>query len=545
MFCLSLSNYSKNDMPDLLQIAIAQINSTVGDIAGNSEKILKAWNEATGAGAQLVVYPELCVTGYPPEDLILMPDFRKKAMQAVYDIAAKTAHGAAIVLGCVWETEARIYNAAILLDGGKIIHAQPKTILPNYGVFDEKRLFSDGDGTVCISWRGYKIAILICEDLWNEPLVASLKNQEIEAVFVINASPYEIGKYERRHKLAAKAAHVASAPLFYVNLVGGQDDIVFDGGSFVVDAQGTVIFSLPQFAEQVCLVNYHPPSTIHQSSEWQIWNAMKLGLSDYVHKNGFSKVLLGLSGGIDSAVTVACAVDALGAENVLGVLLPSPYTSEESTGDALASAQLLGIATRIIPITAGMQMFDKLLTPEFGKTGWMEEPEIGGNLQARLRAMVLMGLSNRYGGLLLSTGNKSEIAVGYSTLYGDSAGGYNVLKDLYKTQIYTLAKWRNSQSLVIPQRSISKAPSAELKPNQRDEDNLPPYDILDDILEQHIEGRLSLEEIIASGHGREIVEKVLRLVRLSEYKRRQSCPGVKISSMSFGKERRYPLTNKF
>lgn len=539
-------------MSSLPKIAIAQINVTVGDIAGNSEKILKAWKKASADGAELVVFPELCVTGYPPQDLILSPDFCKKAMQAVEEIATQTADGAALIIGCVWEDNGKIYNAALLIDGGKIIHIQPKTMLPNYGIFDEKRLFDAGNGVATGQWRGHKIAILICEDVWHESLVDTHKNQQIEAIFVINASPFEIGKYEQRLSVTKKAVSIISAPLFYTNLIGGQDDIVFDGGSFALNSVGEIIFEFPRFKEAVILCDEQasaqdPKDPAQQlgCSQGDVWNAMKLGLADYVRKNGFSKVLLGLSGGIDSAVTAALSVDALGAENVLGVLLPSPYSSKGSIEDALESAKLLGIKTRTIPITSGMEMFDKLLTPEFEKTGWMEDPEIGGNMQARLRGVILMGLSNRYGSLLLSTGNKSEIAVGYSTLYGDSCGAYNVLKDIYKTEVYKLAKWRNGQSQTIPQNSINKAPSAELKPNQLDEDNLPPYDILDDILVKHIEGRLSAEEIIASGHEQKTVEKVLRLVRLSEYKRSQSCLGVKISPMLFGKDRRYPLTNKF
>jgi NAD+ synthase len=526
------------------EIAIAQINVTVGDITGNSAKIIAAWDKATKNGAKLVVFPELCITGYPAQDLILSPDFCKKAMQAVNDIAVKTGQGAAIIIGCPWEIEGIVYNAALLLDAGKIIHIQPKIMLPNYGVFDEKRLFTAGSGITTINWREHKIAIMVCEDVWHEALFKPLKNQGIEAAFVINCSPFETGKDKKRLDVARKAAHIISAPLFYANLVGGQDDIVFDGGSFVIDAAGKVICQFPRFKESVSVISKQMRSE-NNDNNWQVWNAMKLGLSDYVHKNGFKKVLLGLSGGIDSAVTVACAADALGAENVLGVLLPSPYSSKESVEDALESAKLLGIETRIIPISHVMEVFDKTLTPAFARSDWMEEPEVGGNLQARMRGIILMGLSNRYGSLLLSTGNKSEIAVGYSTLYGDSCGAYNVLKDIYKTHVYELANWRNKQSQAIPERSISKAPSAELKPGQRDDDNLPPYDILDDILEKHVEGRQSSDEIVASGHEAKTVEKVLRLVRLSEYKRRQSCPGVKITPMSFGVDRRYPLTNKF
>jgi NAD+ synthase len=565
-------------MPGLPSIAIAQINPVVGNILGNSAKILQTWESASARGAQLVVFPELCVTGYSPEDLVLMPDFRKQAMHAVYDIAEKTSGGAAVILGCLWEQNVissecekslqnkntssdgishciqdekiKIFNAALLIDGGEILHVQPKTILPNYGVFDEKRVFSKGEGTAFVNWRGYNIAILICEDVWDSSLTSLLGGHNADAVFVINASPFEVGKHERRLQVAGAAARMAGAPLFYANMAGGQDDVVFDGGSFALNPAGQVVCGFPRFEENIAIISHLlPEAEISQDfradEDREIWSAMKLGLRDYVAKNGFSHVLLGLSGGIDSAVSAALAVDALGAENVLGVLLPSPFTSPESIEDALLSASLLNIKTLTIPITEPMEMFEGLLTPEFALGGWMEKPEIGGNLQARLRAVILMALSNRYGGLLLSTGNKSEIAVGYSTLYGDSCGGYNVLKDIYKTKIYTLANWRNGQSPAIPERSISKPPSAELRPGQRDDDQLPPYPVLDNILMLHIEGRLSAREIIEAGHEPEIVGKILRLVRLSEYKRRQSCPGVKISSMLFGKDRRYPITNKF
>jgi NAD+ synthetase len=491
-----------------------------------------------------------------------MPEFRKQAMTAVSDIAAQISVSA--IVGSVWELDSchasagwhpeqnkdwipafagMTVNAALLIDAGKIVHVQAKTMLPNYGVFDEKRLFSAGAGTQIIEWRGHNIAMLICEDVWHEEMITPLKNQNLDTIFVINASPFEIGKYEQRLEVAKKAAVSANAQLYYVNMVGGQDDIVFDGGSFVMDAKGEVIFLLPQF--EAAVENVDKISHFVRDDNEEIWNAMKLGLSDYVRKNSFSKVIIGLSGGIDSAVTATCAVDALGAGNVLGVLMPSPYSSQHSIDDALESAALLGIKTRTIPIVSGMKMFDELLTPEFDKSGWMEQPEIGGNLQARLRGVILMGLSNSLGGLVLSTGNKSEIAVGYSTLYGDSCGAYNVLKDIYKTQVYALANWRNQQSKVIPENSISKAPSAELKPEQKDVDNLPPYDILDDILQKHIEQRMSAQEIIATGHDALMVQKVLRLVRINEYKRRQSCPGVKITPMLFGKDRRYPITNKF
>jgi len=526
------------------KISIAQINPTVGDIAGNSQLVIDAWKKASASGAEIILFPELSVIGYPPQDLVLMPDFRKKAMAAVQEIAEQTEGGAALILGCVWEIEGKIYNSAILIDGGKILHIQPKNRLPNYGIFDEKRIFSAGDVPQAIDWRRRKIGLLICEDIWDESLAKNLGAQGAEMIFSINASPFEIGKMEKRKTVVCEAARAANSPIYYVNMVGGQDDIVFDGGSFATNSAGEIICQFPQFDGGVFTLNLKPEAQ-SLCAQAQVWNAITLALRDYIRKNNFKSVVLGLSGGIDSAVSAAVAVDALGAENVLGVLLPSPYSSEGSITDALETAKLLGIKTKTIPLAEAMKSFEALLTPEIAQNNWMEEPAIGGNLQARIRGIILMALSNAGGRLLLSTGNKSELAVGYSTLYGDSCGGYNVLKDIYKTNVYNLANWRNSKSPAIPKNSIEKPPSAELKPNQRDDDQLPPYDILDAILAHHIEGRLGVEEIIGKGFAPEIVKKVLHLVRISEYKRQQSCLGAKISPMNFGKDRRFPVTNKF
>ena len=559
-------------MPLNFNVALAQINPTVGDIAGNARLVLDYYRQAAGQGADIVVFPELCITGYPPEDLILMPAFRREAMLAVRELARHTKGGAAMVVGSVWEEE-NIYNAALLLEDGEVAHVQAKTMLPNYGIFDEKRLFSAGDGPKLAQWRGVKIGLLVCEDMWYPQLAEEYQTQGAELLIVINASPFEAGKLAQRRAIAA----AAKLPLLYVNMVGGQDDIVFDGGSFMMDGRGEITLQMQEFEQGLAFTQTptcHPPLTTYHS----LWSAMTLGLRDYVNKNGFSGVVLGLSGGIDSAVTAAAAVDALGAKRVKAVLLPSPYTSAESIEDALLSAQLLGIETMRIPITPGMGMFEGLLDPVFDQGGWMENPLIGGNIQARLRGMILMAISNRFGWMLLSTANKSEISVGYSTLYGDSCGGYNVLKDLYKTQVYALAEWRNASTpspswgegrvgvigeglpgnpppqpspqlgegeVCIPLRSIAKPPSAELAPGQKDEDQLPPYAVLDAVLALHIEGRLSAQEIAAEGFELELVERITKMVRQSEYKRRQSCPGVKLSPMLFGKDRRYPLTNKF
>lgn len=538
-------------MAHALNISIAQLNPVVGDITGNAEKILASWRKAKNA--DLVIFPELALIGYPPEDLILLPAFRKEAMAAIKTLAKKTAKGPALIVGSLWEEKRKTYNAALLLDKGKIARVQKKTTLPNYGVFDEKRIFSAGDGPKVFSWRGQRIGIFVCEDTWSPVMHKAMAKQKPQLLISINASPFESGKMAARKKIAAAAAKTCEAPLMYVNLVGGQDDIVFDGGSFAVDAKGRVVERLAEFQEEVlsaeCLVPSKISTTLTRHSALathdSLWAAMSLGLHDYVHKNGFNKVVLGLSGGIDSALTATLAVDALGADNVKGILLPSPYTSQASTEDALELAKNLGLETETIPITPGMQTMEEVLSPIFHDSGWMEDIAVGGNLQARLRGIALMALSNKHGWLLLSTGNKSEIAVGYSTLYGDACGAYNVIKDLYKTQVYALANWRNARGEVIPQRSITKAPSAELKPGQKDQDQLPPYDVLDAILALHIEGRKPAKEIIAKGYKKAVVEKVLNLVRISEYKRRQSCPGVKLSPMQFGKDRRYPLTNGF
>jgi NAD+ synthase len=548
----------------MTNFAIAQLNPTVGDIAGNVEKIRAAYRKAAAQKADIVIFPELAITGYPPEDLILFPAFRKEAIRAAGALAKETAKGPAMIVGGVWEEKGKTYNAALLLDGGKIARVQTKTMLPNYGVFDEKRVFLAGKGPKVFTWRGKKLGIFVCEDTWSSEMHKAMAKQKPQMIISINASPFEAGKAAGRRKIVVAVAKAAKAPVAYVNMVGGQDDIVFDGGSFVIDAKGKMIAELPEFEEAISvipalrgdlkqhdkksidiLLGSRSPLKAGMTAEEQLWRAMQLGLRDYVHKNGFQKIVLGLSGGIDSALTAAVAVDALGAEHVKGVLLPSPYTSHESTEDALALAQNLGIETFTIPITEAMETFQERLNPVFHETGWMEDLAVGGNLQARLRGVLLMALSNKHGWLLLTTGNKSEIAVGYSTLYGDACGGYNVIKDLYKTQVYALAKWRNLSRRIIPSRSITKAPSAELKPGQKDQDQLPPYDVLDAILKLHIEQRKSAADIIAKGYKKAVVEKVVHMVRLSEYKRRQSAPGVKLSPMQFGKDRRYPLTNAY
>ncbi|MGE0754609.1 MAG: NAD+ synthase [Alphaproteobacteria bacterium] len=525
--------------------ALAQINPTVGDIAGNCERILKFYHKAKDEGVDMVITPESSVTGYSPEDLVFMQPFRQAAMEAVHKLAAATKNGPALIVGSPWDEDGdeRAYNAAILMDEGRIRHIQYKTVLPNHGVFDERRIYKPGAGSVA-TWRGIKLGILICEDVWSPEAPQAMKDQGAELLIAINASPYRAGKRERRCEVIRQTVMCHGLPFIYLNIVGGQDDIVFDGGSFILSGKAEELAFMPEFKQSLMLFSGSPQLSAKLPQEETIWEAMKLGLADYVRKNGFSTVVLGLSGGIDSALTAAVAVDALGPQNVKGVLLPSPHSSDHSISDAELSAKLLGIETFTIPIETGMQALEAMLDPVM-KPGWMDQLHVGGNLQSRLRGMSLMALSNQHGWMLLSTGNKSEVAVGYTTLYGDACGSYNVLKDLYKTQVYEMANWRNAQGPAIPQGSIEKPPSAELAPGQLDADQLPSYDVLDEILYHHIEMRMGAEEIIARGYDEATVRKVLKLVLASEYKRRQSCPGVKLSTMMFGKDRRFPMTNKF
>jgi len=525
-------------------IAVAQINVQVGDIDGNVARIRAA--RAKAANCALLVCPEMAVCGYPPEDLILRPAFRTAARKAVEALAAETTTGPALLVGSVWEMDGHIYNAALLLAEGQIAHVQPKRMLPNYGIFDEKRVFTPGAESQPANFGAQKIGILVCEDSWHPHIAKELVKKGAQMLIVINASPFENGKLAHRHTLIADTAQAHRMPVLYANLVGGQDDIVFDGGSFAVDATGKMTAQAPQFSEYVGTLQPRAQSLSHEE---EIWNALTLGLRDYVHKNNFSSVLLGLSGGIDSAVVAALATDALGHEHVLGVLLPSHYTSKESMEDAHALAKSLRLRTTTLPITPTFEAQAHTLAPALADLApqfqdWKTHLLVGGNLQARIRGTLLSALSNATGHMLLSTGNKSEVATGYTTLYGDSCGGYAPIKDVYKTDVYALAKWRNARSNVIPLRSISKAPSAELAPGQKDEDQLPPYALLDAILKRYIEGGESVAQL-SHAFDAALVARVAGLVRISEYKRRQMPPGAKISSMIFNRDWRYPLTNGF
>ena len=545
-----------------LAVGIAQCNLTVGDLEGNVERIRTAYAELSGQGAELVVFPEMAIVGYPPEDLVLRHSVQARAAQAIEKLAAETAGGkAAMLVGGLWSEGQMLHNAAFLLDDGKIFHRQAKVMLPNYGVFDEKRVFAPGGLPQVVTWRGMRLGILVCEDMWGSSLPKHLAAQGAELLIAINASPYEMGKAARRRDVAEKRVKETGLPLIYVNQTGGQDELVFDGRSFVLNHEGGKQVRLGVFKEQLELTRWSKnkdawlceakPIAPAPNDAHTIYQAMVMGLRDYVNKNGFKGVVLGLSGGVDSALSAAIAVDALGAARVKTVMMPSPYTSTESLEDAAHCAKLLGVELDTIAIDPGMQALSAMLQKRFaGKTKDTTEE----NIQSRLRGMVLMAISNKEGLMVLTTGNKSEMSMGYATLYGDMCGGYSVLKDLYKTTLYKVCDWRSRHKPenalgpsgeVIPARVISKAPSAELKPNQKDEDSLPPYALLDAILLRLVEQQLGVDDIVKEGYDRATVERVARLLNAAEYKRRQAPPGVKITGMSFGRDRRYPITNRF
>jgi NAD+ synthase len=549
-------------MTDRFRIALAQLNPVMGDIAGNCAKARAARDEARGLGADLVLFSELFITGYPPEDLVLKPALQADARAAIESLAAESAGGPAILIGAPWVEEGKLYNAFLLLEGGRIAGRTLKVDLPNYGVFDEKRVFASGPSPTPFTIGGIKIGVPVCEDIWTQKVTRCLKDAGAEILAVPNGSPFEAGKEELRLELARSRVAETGLPLIYLNQMGGQDELVFDGASFVLNADGALACRLPGWREKLVVTDWArdgqgkwtcAPGDMagEETRSSQVYHAMMLGLRDYVNKNRFPGVVLGLSGGIDSALSAAVAVDALGGGRVRCVMLPSRYTSRESLEDADACALALGTPYETIEIERAVTALGETLSPAFaGKIPDTTEE----NIQSRLRGLILMALSNKFGPMVLTTGNKSEMSVGYATLYGDMCGGYNVLKDIYKTEVFALARWRNEFSpegalgpggRVIPERIIEKPPSAELKPDQTDQDSLPPYDILDGVLECLVENEMSFEDTVARGYEAATVKRVEQLLYVSEYKRRQAPPGVKISSRNFGRDRRYPITNTF
>ncbi|RME65102.1 MAG: NAD+ synthase [Alphaproteobacteria bacterium] len=545
-----------------LAIALAQVNPTVGAIDANAGLVRRARAEAARMAADLVVFPELVITGYPPEDLVLRPAFVAAARAAVEALARETGDGGpALLVSSCWEMDGALRNAALLLDDGGIRAVRAKHALPNYGVFDEVRVFVPGRLAGPVDFRGIRLGVMTCEDMWSAQVGECLGETGAEMLVVLNASPYETGKTDRRLAHAVARVVENGLPLLFVNMVGGQDELVFDGASFVLDANRRIACQLPAWQEDIRLTRWRRtdagwscapgPVAAYPGDLESIYQAMITGLRDYVRKNRFPGVLLGLSGGIDSALTAAVAVDALGPAAVECVMMPSRYTSAESLEDATACARNLGVRLSRIGIEPGFAALQAMLADRFaGAPADITEE----NLQSRLRGVVLMALSNKFGAMLLTTGNKSEMSVGYATLYGDMCGGYSVLKDIYKTTVFRLSAWRNAhrpsgalgpEGLVVPERIIQKPPSAELRPDQKDEDSLPPYARLDAILHGLIEEELSAAEIIARGHEAGEVARVEQLLYAAEYKRRQAPPGVKISPMNFGRDRRYPLTNAF
>lgn len=546
-----------------LRIALAQLNPTVGDVAGNLALAREARRDAAREGADLIVFTELFLSGYPPEDLVLKPAFLKACWTALETIVADTRDGGpGVIIGLPRQGEKGRHNSVAIVDGGKILALRDKIDLPNYGEFDEKRVFDEGEMPGPVNFRGVRLGVPICEEIWNDLGVCeTLAESGAELLVVPNGSPYYRGKLDVRHQVALRQVIESGLPLIFVNQLGGQDELVFDGASFGFNADKTLAFQMSQFETALAVTDWHRdggtwratsgPMVHIPEKEEADYRACLLGFRDYVNKNGFKSVVLGLSGGIDSAVCAALAVDALGEERVRTVMLPYRYTSEESFSDAADCANALGCRYDIVPISEPVEGFLSSLADMFEGT---EEGITEENLQSRTRGTILMAISNKFGAMVVTTGNKSEMSVGYATLYGDMNGGFNPIKDLYKMQVYAIAEWRNQHvptgalgpdGEVIPKNIISKAPSAELRPNQTDQDSLPPYPVLDDILECLVENEMGTDEIVARGHDVATVHRIEHLLYLAEYKRRQSAPGVKITKKNFGRDRRYPITNRF
>ena len=530
-----------------LKIAIAQINATVGDLAGNATRIVEFAERAKAQGADLLLTPELVLCGYPPEDLLLRPDFYAACDQELDALAARLPE-IAVLVGHPLERDGERYNAATLLHHGQRVATYCKQRLPNYEVFDEERYFASAETPCVVTINGVRCGINICADVWEAGAADRARAAGAEVLLVLNASPYHIGKQSLRAQVVRERVAATAIPVIYANLVGGQDELVFDGGSFVLNAKGDVCCQLPKFEEALSVVvidNGEPQRgqiAEDRPVEAEVYQALVLGVRDYLGKNGFPGAIIGLSGGIDSALTLCVAVDALGADKVRAVMMPSPYTAEISLADSRDMIRRLGVRYDEIPIEPAMQTFAVMLEKEFAGLPADTTEE---NLQARIRGMILMALSNKTGSLVLTTGNKSEMAVGYCTLYGDMAGGFAVIKDIVKTLVYRVSRWRNTVSEVIPERIITRPPSAELKPGQTDQDSLPPYEVLDAIVEAYMEHDVSPREIIARGYAEADVRRVVRLLKINEYKRRQAPVGIRVTQRGFGKDWRYPITNRY
>jgi NAD+ synthase len=548
--------------PDTLSIVIAQLNQSVGDLAANAAQMLSV--RSRHPEADLILYPELQLIGYPPEDLVLKPALAARASEELAKLAAATADGGpAMLVGSVERDGDALYNIVALLDGGEVVATRRKHELPNYGTFDEKRVFAPGPLPEPVDWRGVRLGLPICEDGWLPTVCSHLKAGGAELLISVNGSPYEIDKDDRRLEqvFAARVAETG-LPVIFLNRVGGQDEVVFDGCSFVLGADGSVRHRLTDWAEEERVTRWARDAAgiwqceAGELATWEqhpadIYSAMVLALRDYVERNRFPGVVLGMSGGIDSALCAAIAADALGPERVWCVMLPSRFTSQSSLDDAKACAEAIGARHDVIPISPAVEAFDAMLAGSFADRDVDITEE---NVQSRIRGVTLMALSNKFGPMLLTTGNKSEMSVGYATIYGDMAGGYNPLKDAYKTTVFRIARWRNAHvpriglgrgGEMIPETIITKPPSAELRPDQKDSDSLPEYDVLDDILLGLVEGEMSVDEVAARGHDRATVARIERLLSIAEYKRRQAPPGVKLGSRNFGRDRRYPITHGF
>ncbi|MFC3051181.1 NAD+ synthase [Kordiimonas pumila] len=549
----------KND----LSIYLVQFNPSLGAVAGNCEKIAAYYGLASAENVDLVLTPELSITGYPLEDLVLKPHFVQEAMRAIHALASITEgeNEPGLIVGCPWDDNGTLRNAILLLAGGIVQQVRYKHELPNYGVFDEKRVFAAGPLPEPIVFKGFKLGVMICEDMWFDGCTLALKKAGAEVLLVPTCSPFEMDKQIERQKHALKRVEESGLPLVFCNQICGQDELVFDGSSFVIASDCNVAVQMKSWAEEAFVVrwerqghvlallsSYNAPRPDRMET---IYQAMMLGLRDYVLKNRFPGVLIGLSGGIDSALTAAVAVDALGADKVHCVMMPSRYTSGESLSDAEKCAKALGVRYDTIAIKPGVDAFDDMLSNAF--TG-LKPDTTEENIQSRLRGLILMALSNKFGHMVVTTGNKSEMSVGYATLYGDMCGGYNVLKDVYKTDVFALSSWRNSSvpagalgpvGEVIPANIITKPPSAELRDDQKDADSLPPYEALDDMLSCLVDREMSVDEIVARGHERSEVARIEHLLYIAEYKRRQAPPGVKITRKNFGRDRRYPITNGY